>query len=234
MESPKESFFEAERLKAAGKKKKEAASARSLSHTEESREEEKRVNPPGKSGGRGYVTPFLNVEDIADIQMNPEEELMAKEEADVDGGVHENEDITDESSSEHSRPEDYREYHDSREEWEKHLRSLSDQNYAAQLRAKEFKRKRGVETSKTPEEPAFVKDIPEALLNKSKQEKISPGAPGQHGEDARHFSKSDKKRGKEGTKKRELFKSVKVRKRVKKEFGPIASAKHYTDLWRDG
>lgn len=214
--SPKELFFESEQLKAAGKKKKEAAPVRSFPHTEESREEEERVNPPGRSGGRGYTTPFLKVEDVADTGMNPEEELMAKEEAGVgEDVVAEEKDIAEGSPSEHLGVEDYPDYYASREEWELYLRSLPNENYVARLRAR-FTQKHGEAARQSEEEirkeREIEKQIPEALLQQPKLGKITHEA---FGWDSHKTSRSDKQVGKEKSK-RELPKSLKARRRFRK------------------
>lgn len=171
MENPKELFFESEQLKAAGKKKKEAAPARSLPHTAESREEEERVNPPGRSGGRGYAAPFLNIEDVPDTGANPEEEAMIKEVQLSESDYKEiDEEDEEDLSPERIREEDYPEYYASREEWERHLRSLPDPDYAMRLRAK-FARKESDEMRRDSEtaihkEHKIERQVPDALVNK--------------------------------------------------------------------
>ncbi|MBU6415475.1 hypothetical protein KGQ34_04535 [Patescibacteria group bacterium] len=161
MKSSKE-FFESDPTK----REREAVSH--LPHTEESREEEERLNPARHAAkSKGYRGPYKNIEDVADARLNPEEELMAKEAELSDEDYKKIDDEAEEElSSEHLREEDYPEFHGSQEKWEKYLRSLPDQNYAALLRMKDYRRKHGVEISKISGEPASVKDIPEALLNK--------------------------------------------------------------------
>lgn len=221
--SPKELFFESEELKAAGKKKKEAVPVRSLPHTEESREEEERVNPPGRSGGRGYATPFLNVEDIADSGMNPEEELIAKEEGRMEAfNLSYDQLIQGQIEDEEYKnilrlKRDYPNYYEHREKWEELLQSLHDQAYAQELREEAMERSEKpaafLENQEDERQGQVEKQVPESVLNQSKLGKVTYEA---FGWDARKMTRDSKQVGKELRGKRKLPKSLKERRRVRK------------------